>query len=289
MSPLTEKTSCTLMISTYNWPEALARVLESARRQTRVPDEIIVADDGSGEPTRKLIETFRRKMPCPLIHVWQEDLGFRKCMIWNEAIRHAKGDYIVQIDGDCMLDADFIADHLRFAKPGTFVCGSRTLLSRELTQALLADPRLEISPFSRGVNNKVNALRIRPLSKFFAVRYRANVPYISKGCNMAFWRKDLLAVNGYNETISGWGREDAEIEVRLMKLGIQRRSLKFGGVQYHLFHKELDRSRDARNIEILNRALASDEFRTPHGIVKESVPASAEKTAVPAGSVPETV
>lgn len=270
MPPQTEKISCTLMISTYNWPEALALVLESVRRQTRIPDEVIVADDGSGEPTRALIDSFRRKMPCPLIHVWQEDLGFRKCIIWNEAIRRAKYDYIVQIDGDCVLDADFIADHLRFAKPGTFVCGSRTLLSRELTQALLADPRREISPFSQGVSNKVNALRIRPLSVFFAARYRANVPYISKGCNMAFWRKDLLAVNGYNETISGWGREDAEIEVRLMKLGIRRRSLKFGGVQYHLFHKELDRSRDARNIEILNRALASDDFRTPFGIVKEN-------------------
>lgn len=86
---------------------------------------------------------------------------------------------------------------------------------------------------------------------------------------MGFWTRDLLAVNGYNEDISGWGREDAELEVRLMKLGVRRQSLKFGGVEFHLFHKENDRSRDAKNIEILNRALASPEFRTPHGIVHE--------------------
>lgn len=86
---------------------------------------------------------------------------------------------------------------------------------------------------------------------------------------MAFWTKDILAINGYNEAISGWGREDSEVEIRLIKSGIKRQVLKFGGTLFHLFHKENDRSRDAKNIEILNAALASDEFWTPQGIVKK--------------------
>lgn len=262
--------TCALLISTYNWPEALKLVLESVLRQTRIPDEVIIADDGSTCETRELIESFRKKFPCPLLHVWHEDNGFRKCVIWNKAIAKISAEYVVQIDGDCVIAPHFIEDHLAVAQPGWFTCGSRTLLTRERTAELLAKGNAgTLCAFSSGVRNRTNALRIPCLTHFFLKRYRAKKPYISKGCNMGFWTRDLLAVNGYNEDISGWGREDAELEVRLMKLGIRRQSLKFGGVEFHLFHKENDRSRDARNIEILNRALASPEFRTPHGIVHE--------------------
>lgn len=262
--------TCSLLISTYNWPDALRLVLESALRQTRMPDEILIADDGSGDETRELVSSFREKFPCPLRHVWHEDAGFRKCVIWNKAIAETASEYIVQIDGDCVISSRFIEDHLRTARPGWFTCGSRTLLTRERTDELIARGGADdLGAFSRGVRNRANALRIPCLARLIRESYRAKKPYISKGCNMGFWTKDLLAVNGYNEEISGWGREDAELEVRLMKLGIRRQSLKFGGVEFHLFHKENDRSRDAGNIEILNRALASPDFRTPHGIVKE--------------------
>ena len=261
--------TCALLISTYNWPEALKLVLKSVKQQTRIPDEVIIADDGSGEATRELIREFQKDFPCPLIHVWHEDDGFRKCIIWNKAITRCSCDYVVQIDGDCVLSPRFIEDHLKNARNGWFTCGSRTLLTPERTEQVLTAEIAQLTPFSRGVCNKFNAFRIPVLTRFFRERYRKKKPYISKGCNMGFWLKDLLAVNGYNESISGWGREDAEIEVRLMKLGIRRQSLKFGGAQYHLFHKENDRSRDAKNIEILNQALASSEFWTPHGIVKK--------------------
>lgn len=261
--------TCALLISTYNWPEALQLVLESVKTQTRLPDEVIIADDGSGNATRELIESFQKDFPCPIIHVWHEDDGFRKCIIWNKALTHVCSDYIVQIDGDCVLAPRFIEDHLAIARKGWFTCGSRTLLTSEKTQEVLRTCTPKLSAFSSGVCNKFNALRIPFLTQFYKERYRRRKPYISKGCNMGFWRKDLFAINGYNETISGWGREDAELEVRLMKLGIRRQSLKFGGIQFHLFHKENDRSRDAKNIEILNAALASDEFWTPQGIVKK--------------------
>lgn len=259
---------CALLISTYNWPEALRLVLESVLRQTRLPDEVLIADDGSGEETRALIADFQRAFPCPLIHVRQEDEGFRKCLIWNKAIARTRCEYIVQIDGDCILSKKFIEDHIDAARAGTFFCGSRTLVSRGLTAKILGGRAGMPGVFSRGVGNRINALRVPALSRFLRERYRAREPYISKGCNMGFWKKDLLAINGYNEDIQGWGREDAEIEVRLMKLGVKRCSLKFRAVQFHLFHEENDRSRDAKNIEILNRALASPEYRTPNGIVK---------------------
>lgn len=277
--------TCALLVSTYNWPEALRLVLESVKRQTRLPDEVIVADDGSGEKTRALIAEFRKNFPCPLIHVWQEDKGFRKCMIWNKAIARISAEYVVQIDGDCILAPRFIEDHLLFARKGWFSCGSRTLLSESLTRKILSSGTFSLSPFTRGVRNKVNALRIPPLTRFFRERYRAEKPYISKGCNMGFWTRDLLDVNGYNETISGWGREDAELEVRLMKLGVRRQSLKFSGTQYHLHHPENDRTLDARNIGILNRALASPDYWTPNGIVKNEKPSnavSAREFSVPA-------
>lgn len=264
--------TCALLISTYNWPEALALVLESVKKQTRVPDEVLIADDGSGDATRELIRSFQKDFPCPLHHVWQEDRGFRKCRIWNKTLARVSAEYIVQIDGDCILSPRFIEDHLRFARPGRFSCGSRTLLTNAGTANLLSRKNAKLSSLSRGVRNRINAFRIPALSAFLRERYRAKKPYISKGCNMAFWTKDILKINGYNEDISGWGREDAELEVRLMKLGIRRQSLKFAAVQYHLFHKENDRSRDAGNIEILNRALASPEYRTPNGIEKSEAP-----------------
>lgn len=265
--------TCALLISTYNWPEALALVLKSVKKQTRVPDEVLIADDGSGDETRKLIRDFQKDFPCPLHHVWQEDKGFRLGAIRNKAIARATAEYIVQIDGDCILSPQFIEDHLRLARPCWFSCGHRAWLSETLSRRLLeSGENKPLSAFTHGIQNRGNALRIPVLVQFLRERYRAKKPYIGKGCNMAFWTKDILKINGYNEDISGWGNEDSELEVRLMKLGIRRQTLKFAAVQYHLFHKENDRSRTAENIEILNLARASPEYRTPNGIEKSASP-----------------
>ncbi|MCD8298588.1 MAG: glycosyltransferase family 2 protein [Opitutae bacterium] len=271
--PLSVK--CSLLVSTYNRPDALAIVLESIRRQTRVPDEVVIADDGSRDDTRELIDACRKSFPCPLIHVWQEDAGFRKCIIWNKALERVAGEYIVQIDGDCVLSPRFVEDHQIFARKGWFTCGSRVLLTKEATEKLLAGGQENfpvLSAFSRGVRNRTNALRIPFLARFFRERYHARKPYIARGCNMSFWKKDLIAVNGYNEKICGWGSEDAELEVRLMKYGVRRQTLKFAGVQFHLFHRDFDRSNELKNIETLKDVLAKPDFWTPDGIVKSPHP-----------------
>lgn len=113
----------TLLIITYNWPEALRMVLESAMHQSKMPDEIVIGDDGSTAETKQLIDSYAKSSPVPVVHVWQEDKGFRRTVILNKAIAKATGDYIIQVDGDVILDSHFVADHLEVAQEGCFVCG----------------------------------------------------------------------------------------------------------------------------------------------------------------------
>src|ERR1700712_962551 len=103
---------CSLVISTYNWPQALELCLKSVATQKHLPDEVIIADDGSGEETRLLIDKYKKDFPVPLLHLWHEDKGFRKTIILNKAINQSSFEYIIQVDGDVILEKHFISDHL---------------------------------------------------------------------------------------------------------------------------------------------------------------------------------
>lgn len=247
--------STSLIVSTYNWPEALDLCLLSILRQTVMPDEVIIADDGSTSQTAKLIASFQQKFPVPLIHVWQEDDGFHLSKIRNKAIAKASKEYIVQIDGDLILEKNFIADHLSFSKIGTFVSGTRVLLSPAFSTELIATKKTSISIFSKGIINISNALRINLFREFLAERYKSNEIAYVRGCNMAFWKTDLIKVNGYNESFVGWGREDSELAVRLSNSGIKKRILKFGAVTFHIYHPESQRQQLAINNDILKNAI----------------------------------
>ena len=120
-----------LLISTYNWPEALELVLKSILKQSQFPDEILIADDGSKEDTRSLIESYKNKIAIPVIHFWQEDEGFKKSHILNKAIANSKVDYIIQIDGDCIMHKDFVKDHISRAEESVFLFGSRVNIKKE--------------------------------------------------------------------------------------------------------------------------------------------------------------
>lgn len=256
-----------LIVSTYNWPQALNLCLKSILNQSVLPSEVIIADDGSGVETKKLIEQYQDNSTIPLIHVWHPDEGFQLAKIRNKAIKTASGEYIVQIDGDLILHPDFLKDHLRSAALGKFVSGSRILLPQNFTNKLLAAgiiPSIKLL-LLKG-SNRFNGFRIPFLSKFLLSRYKKNKPYYVKGCNMAFWRQDLILVNGYNEEISGWGKEDSEIAIRLINSGINRTFLKFGAVCYHLFHKEASRNRESINDSILNDALVAKRKKCNKGL-----------------------
>lgn len=234
-----------LIISTYNFPQALMLCLQSVKRQTVFPNEILIADDGSTEETRKLIKSIEKEMPCPIIHLWQEDDGFRKSRIMNRAFAASKGEYIVQIDGDIIMHRRFIEDHLRFAKPGCFINGSRAKLTERFTKDVLHNPSFEPSLWMNGVIRKENAIRIPLLAPLFMRRKHCI------GCNMSFWRKDIMAINGYDERIEGYGGEDVDIDARFTRLGLRRIHLKFCAIEYHIWHKEAPSKKDMQATALL--------------------------------------
>ena len=262
--------NCSLLISTYNWPAALNLCLKSVLRQSVLPAEIIVADDGSGAETHQLVEEFKKQSPVPVVHVWHPDEGFQLAKIRNKAIAKATCSYLIQIDGDLILHPHFIADHLHIQEPAYFVSGSRVLLSGATTEALLQHDSIEVQKHHQGSKNFFNRFRNRALRQVLSTRYKINGAnkYYVKGCNMAFWKDDLLKVNGYNESFTGWGREDSELAIRLINVGVQKKFLKMGGISYHLYHKEVSRELELRNIQLMEAAITQRLVRAENGVNK---------------------
>ncbi|MBC8052879.1 MAG: glycosyltransferase family 2 protein [Sphingobacteriaceae bacterium] len=234
-----------LLISTYNWPEALELVMESILLQKILPDEVVIADDGSRQETASLIEKYKAIFPIPLKHVWHTDDGFRKTIIMNKAIHSASGNYIIQIDGDILLHPEFVNDHIKEATYGYFIKGSRGKLSEELTQELIKSKQAKISLLSKGVGSRINSTRLPVLSPlFYGDPVKTND---LRGCNFAFWKSDFIAVNGYNNDLTGWGHEDIELAARLVNYGIKRKQLKMTAICFHLFHKLNSRDQENSN------------------------------------------
>ncbi|MHB8808764.1 MAG: glycosyltransferase family 2 protein [Desulfobulbaceae bacterium] len=242
-----------LIITTYNWKEALEVSLRSAFQQTILPGEIIVADDGSGPDTSEVVARLAAISPVPVTHSWQEDKGFRLARSRNRALAKAKGEYIVLVDGDIVLERHFIEDHLGFARPGFFIQGTRVLLSRELSAQVLANNAMLPTFCGRGVENRKNCLRSHFLARLFSFTSRSLIGI--KTCNFAFHKQDAISVNGFNEDFVGWGREDSEFTVRLLNNGIRRRNMRFNGLAYHLYHPMNDRTRLENNDQILRQTI----------------------------------
>jgi glycosyltransferase involved in cell wall biosynthesis len=203
------------------------------------------------------VNKFTGQSSVPVIHVWHPDEGFRLAHIRNRAIAKSNQPYIIQIDGDLILHPHFVEDHLHLQEKGYFVSGSRVLLSPETSAALLEHRSINVEKHYSGSKNYFNKLRNRLLCGFLSRRYknRGRNKYYVKGCNMAFWKKDLINVNGYNEAFTGWGREDSELAIRLINTGIRKKFLKMGGVTYHLYHHEACRENEAANIRMMEKAI----------------------------------
>jgi glycosyltransferase involved in cell wall biosynthesis len=228
-----------LVVTTYNWPEALALILASIRVQSRLPDEVIVADDGSGPDTAALIAREQVGFPCPLRHVWQEDAGFRVARVRNLAIAATDCDYVLLIDGDMVLHPRFVEDHVRAARPGGFVQGMRVLTTPAGRERMLREGVTRLRFGDAGLRRRRHTLRIPLLSRLLLrlTRSRSRLSGI-KTCNQGWWRRDLLALNGFDERMQGWGREDEELALRAFHRGLVRRSLRFGALAFHLHHPE---------------------------------------------------
>jgi glycosyltransferase involved in cell wall biosynthesis len=242
-----------LIVTTYDRPDALSLVFKSIESQIIKPFEVIIADDGSDERTSKVVENFKVKSNFKVVHSYQSDKGFRASRSRNKAIAKAEGDYIVLIDGDMILQSQFIKDHAINAKPGFFIQGSRVLLSEIITKSILKKRKIFFNFFSAGLRNRKNTIHSNILSLFFSKE--SNHLYGIKTCNLAFFREDCIRINGFNNNFEGWGREDSDFASRLMNIGIKRKSLKFNAIQYHLWHKENNRESLVDNDAILQMTI----------------------------------
>jgi glycosyltransferase involved in cell wall biosynthesis len=258
-----------LVISTYNRPEALGLCLQSIRNQVVLPDEVIIGDDGSGDETRKLIEQFQADFPVPIIHIWQDDKGFRLAESRNKAIVASMGGYIIQIDGDIIMHKDFISDHLRFASRGVLLQGSRVKIGREKTKRLIAGKGKFPCFWSCGLQRRENAIHCLWICRLLLERYRNPFPfYYARGCNMSFFYDDFVAVNGYDESFVDWGHEDSDLTLRMIQNGVKKKSLKFSAIAYHLYHKELQNYEETPNKKRMDEHLHQQSVWCEKGIQK---------------------
>lgn len=253
-----------LVTPTYNWPDALELLLLSVLGQSVLPDEVILADDGSTEKTKLLIESFKKDFPVPLIHIWHEDNGNQKPMIMNKAIAQATGNYIIEIDGDIIMHKDFIKDHISMVEENTFLYGSRVNIKESHLTDLFKKKQIRFNYFSKGINKRNRTLRIPLLANLAKKELRRSSKL--RGCNMSFWKKDFIAVNGFNENLVGWGIDDSELIQRMVNNGVSGKRIKHKGIVYHIYHPEQDKSQVHLNLEIEKQIEQSGDTFSTKGV-----------------------
>jgi GT2 family glycosyltransferase len=261
-----------IIVTTYEREDALDAVLRSLAGQRDRRFEVVVADDGSGAATAALIGRWKPRLGVPLSHVWQEHQGFRAAEIRNRALLAARGDYCVFLDGDCIVRPDFVTRHRRLAEAGWFVTGNRVLLTEALTVAVLRDGlRPEdwsladwIARRSRGGVNRLAALLklpLGPLRKLESAKWQG-----ARSCNLAVWRSDLDAVDGFDASFCGWGREDSDLLVRLLHAGLRRKDGRFATGVIHLWHPPADRGLLTANDAKLDAVLKTERVQAESGL-----------------------
>ncbi len=265
-----------VLVTTYNRPDTLTAALAGYAAQREAQFEVVVADDGSTDETRRLVEKRKQQFPFALSHVWHEDLGFRAAAIRNRALAATQADYIIFTDGDCVPAPGFVAQHRRLAERGWFVAGNRVLLSEALTRRVLDGhvpihewtySRWLLAWLARDIN------RLAPLVTLPDGGFRRAAPQRWEGvktCNLAVWRDDLMRVNGLDETYSGWGLEDSDLVIRLLHAGVRHKSARCAAPLFHLWHPENDRSRLADNQRRLDALIASQRTIAELGVDRYS-------------------
>lgn len=260
---------CSLIISTYNRPDALRLCLLSAIDQSCPPAEIIIGDDGSREETEKEIAAVRSISPIPIIHVWQEDSGFRLAKMRNKCVAVSSCGYIIECDGDIILHRDFIKDHIGMARPGHYLKGGRTNIGKRMTEMLCSrGEKADVGFFTRGIESKrENSLHLPLIARIIAPYYRRHRER-ALGCNMSFFKQDFLAINGYDEHYEGWGGEDGDFGRRLQRYGLKKLHLKFAGIVFHLWHEDKYMYNKDHNFSYSQRPDEEQPVRCPDGIDK---------------------
>lgn len=265
-----------VIISTYNNPAWLEKVLWGYLYQTRPADEIIIADDGSKDDTRRLIESFKDRLP--IRHVWHEDNGFQKSRILNSALLASQSDYLIFTDQDCIPRKDFIATHLKFAEKGYFLSGGYFKLPMNISIELSQEDITNENAFSilwlRAKRMKYNfkcskLLRSETFTRLMNIITTTKATW--NGCNASGWRKDLLAINGFNEEMQ-YGGQDREFGERLFNLGIKSKQIRYSAIVIHLDHKRPYKTKESisKNINIRRNTRRNGIIETPNGIKQRS-------------------
>ncbi len=267
-----------VVVTTYNRPDALALVMAGFAAQADKEFELIVADDGSTGETAQAVRDFTGGAPFPVRHVWQEDAGFRAAAIRNQAVLASDADYLVFTDGDCVPMPTFVAAHRRLAERGCFLAGNRMLLNEALTARVLAE-QTPIYAWSRAdwqaVRQSGGVNRLVPLRELalpgWLRKIRPRRWQGAKTCNLSLWRDDFVHVNGFDERYCGWGLEDSDLVIRLLRAGLHHKSARFAAPVAHLWHREFDRAGLPENQARLSTLLAADGIRAGIGLDRYAV------------------
>ena len=258
-----------VILPTYNAVRPLAVSLRSFAKQTDSGFEVVVADDGSTTETGEVVKNIAKDLPFTVSHARQDDNGFRLARARNLAIARSRGDYIILIDGDCFVLPDFVARHRSLAEPSWFVSGKRSWLRKALTERYLDQ---ELHP-SRPewlmrvlFNQATRPFQFIPLPNG-RWRYRRSHDWRGvQTCNLAVWRRDLIAVNGFDNRYRGHGLEDSDFVVRLIRNGTLRKMGDHSSPALHLWHEPQPRETQSPNQRLFNDLLESERIRVEDGL-----------------------
>lgn len=261
-----------VIISTYNNPKWLEKTLWGYLYQERMADEIIIADDGSKEETRLLIESFKDRLP--IKHVWHEDNGFQKSKILNSAILASTADYLIFTDQDCIARKDFISTHLAYAEKGYLLSGGYFRLSMEVSNLISqADIENEDAFSAKWLKSKGLKIDFKAtkLSKYKGFTQFMNFITPAKatwnGCNASTWREDVIATKGFNEMMQ-YGGQDREFGERLFNRGIKSKQIRYSAIALHLDHKRPYKTKESidKNKNIRKETRKNKITVTPYGL-----------------------
>jgi glycosyltransferase involved in cell wall biosynthesis len=269
-----------VVLSTYNAPAWLEKVIWGYSVQTHRDFELVIADDGSKLDTARLLAQLADETGLKIRHVWHEDNGFRKCEILNKAILAATSDYLVFSDGDCIPRADFLETHARFAAPGHYLSGGLVRLGLELSQQLERDDIVSQRMarvtwlVRQGQPLSKKLLMVIPGSRGGVVLDRITPTKPTwNGHNASGWKADLVRVNGFDERM-GYGGEDCELGERLVNLGLRPKQIRHRAVCFHLDHARgyVDPEAWQWNIDHRAEVRRAGITWTAYGIRKQSGP-----------------
>jgi GT2 family glycosyltransferase len=260
-----------IVITTYNRSEALLPVLAALAAQDDKDFELVVADDGSTRVHQDAIQSAARGLDLTLCHVWHPDVGFTASRVRNLGVAAAQADYIILLDGDCVPETDFVRRHRALQQGGCFVNGSRVMLSERLTQQAIAGKTQvhgRSSAFWLGKRFSGDSSKITARWRLpdFSARQHARFQWKGiRSCNMALWRKDFEAVDGFDESFVGWGHEDADFVLRLHNAGLIRKNGFFATEVYHLWHPQASRNAESKNAATVRERMDSGQVLATTG------------------------